>query len=133
MKIFRKIKTGKKILFSFLLFFLFSSCSMNSEPVRVVKEYLRALAAQDEIALSNLSCKDWETQAFLELDALQLVKASVSDLECRETEAVSGGVIVECTGKIVTTYNNESTNMDLSQNKYFVSHENGDWLACGYR
>jgi hypothetical protein len=113
--------------------FLLSSCSMNTEPVRVVKEYLVALANQDQIALSNLSCKDWETQAFLELDALQLVKASLSDLDCKETEIVANGVIVECTGKIVTSYNNETSTMDLSKNKYFVLHENGDWLACGYR
>ncbi|HEX7556104.1 MAG TPA: hypothetical protein VF338_05725 [Leptolinea sp.] len=106
---------------------------MKSEPVRVVEKYLQALAAQDQNAISNLVCKDWETQAFIELDALQLVKASLSDLKCHENEQVTGGVIVQCTGKIVTTYNNETSNMDLSQNKYFVSNENGDWLACGYR
>jgi maltodextrin utilization protein YvdJ len=111
-----------------------AGCSnLSSEPVRVVKDYIRALSAQDQNAVSNLTCKEWETQAFLELDALQLVKASVSNLNCREAETVSGGVIVECTGAIETTYNNETSQIDLSQNRYFVSHENGDWLACGYR
>lgn len=133
MKIDSFILPLKAFVFSLLFSFLFTGCSMNSEPVRVVREYLRALAAQDQIAISNLTCQDWEPQAFLELDALQLVKASLSDLQCKETAAVAGGVIVECTGKIVTTYNNETSNMDLSQNKYFVSHENGDWLECGYR
>lgn len=111
-----------------------AGCSfLSSEPVRVVKEYIRAISAQDQTAISNLTCKDWETQAFLELDALQLVRASVTSLNCREAESVSDGVIVECTGAIETTYNNETSRIDLSQNRYFVSHENGDWLACGYR
>ncbi len=133
MKIFRFAILKKAILSNFLLCFLVSSCSINSEPVRVVKEYLQALAVQDQIAISNLTCKDWETQAFLELDALQLVVASLSDVNCQEAETTAGGVIVKCTGKIVTTYNNEISNMDISQNRYFVSHENGDWLVCGYR
>lgn len=116
------------------LMLMFTGCTYpTSEPVRVVKDYIRALSAQDQIAISNLTCKDWETQAFLELDALQLVKASVSSLDCREVERVSGGVIVQCTGAIETTYNNEISRIDLSQNRYFVSHENGDWLACGYQ
>lgn len=99
----------------------------------MVQDYLQALAAQDQVAISNLTCSEWETQAFLELDALQLVKATLTDLQCRETEVVSGGVIVECSGKLETTYNNEISSVDLSQNRYFVSHENGDWLECGYR
>ncbi len=104
-----------------------------SEPVRVVQDYLHALATQDQIAISNLTCSEWETQAFLELDALQLVKADLKDVQCREAEVVSGGMIVECSGKLETTYNNEVSSVDLSQNRYFVSHENGDWLECGYR
>jgi len=106
---------------------------LKSEPVRVVEEYLKALAAQDQNAISNLTCKDWETQAFIELDALQLVKASLSDLKCLETEITTGGVIVQCSGKFFTTYNNETSTLNLSQNKYFVSHDNGDWLLCGYQ
>lgn len=103
------------------------------EPVRVVKDYIHALAAQDQIAITNLTCKDWETQAFLELDALQLVKATVSDLDCQVTEVFTGGDVVECKGRIETSYNNEVSITDLSRNRYFVSHENGDWLVCGYR
>jgi hypothetical protein len=113
---------------------ILTSCSLPAdEPVRVVKDYIHALAAQDQIAITNLTCKDWETQAFLELDALQLVKATVSDLSCQVTEAVAGGEVVECTGRIDTSYNNEVSTTDLSRNRYFVSHENGDWLVCGYR
>lgn len=124
--------------FFLIIFFLFgfaiSSCGgQNSESVRVVQDYLTAMAAQDQIAISNLTCSEWETQAFLEMDALQLVRASLKDIKCREAEAVSGGVIVTCSGKMETTYNNEISTVDLSQNRYFVSHENGDWLECGYQ
>ena len=132
MKIYQIPFSCKLFLFIFIGFLL-TSCSLKSEPVRVVEEYLKALVAQDQNAISNLACKDWETQAFIELDALQLVKASLSDLNCLETETAAGGVIVQCSGKIFTTYNNETSTLDLSQNKYFVSHDNGDWLICGYQ
>ena len=41
--------------------------------------------------------------------------------------------LVNCTGKIIASYNNEDQELDLSVRTYQVVQEGGDWLVCGTR
>lgn len=120
----------------FLLGFFACLClggCVNSEAVHTVEQYLHAIVSQNPVQTSNLTCESWKDQALMELNSYQLVKASLSNLNCWEIEPESGGVLVQCKGEILTSYNNEINQVDLSSRKIFVSHENGDWLVCGYQ
>jgi hypothetical protein len=113
---------------------LLSACAgAEVEAVRTVNQYLRGLVHQDSNQVSNLSCKDWEPQALLEVDSLQLVKAELEDVTCAAVGRDAAGVMVQCSGAIVTSYNNESTRIALDGRRYYVTNENGDWFLCGYR
>jgi hypothetical protein len=124
-------RTSLLILLAAML--LAGCASPEVEAARTVDQYLHGLVNQDSNQVSNLSCKDWEAQALLEVDSFQLVKAALEDVRCAATGRTEGGVIVHCSGAIVTSYNNESTRIALDQRDYFVTQENGDWFLCGYR
>lgn len=98
-----------------------------------VESYLTALAGQDVDRLANLACKDWESQARMELDAFQGVKATVDGLACKQERIENGAALVTCEGKIVATYNNEQQDLPVSGRTYQVVEEGGEWRVCGYR
>ena len=41
--------------------------------------------------------------------------------------------LVDCTGSIIASYNDEDQELDLSVRTYQVTQEGGDWLVCGVR
>jgi len=54
-------------------------------------------------------------------------------LTCSVT-AMSGTTSeISCQGKILTTYNNEDQQLDLSVRTYQVVKQGGDYLVCGYK
>jgi hypothetical protein len=69
----------------------------------------------------------------LELDSLQAVATKLEGLTCSVT-AMSGTTSeISCQGKILTTYNNEDQQLDLSVRTYQVVKQGGDYLVCGYK
>jgi hypothetical protein len=105
-----------------------------SPAVKAVTDYLQALVAKDVNKVSTLTCKDWEQAAIQEVDSLQAVTAILSsDLACSQSGTDAGNALVKCQGKIITTYNTENQELDLSVRTYKVTQSGGDWLVCGYQ
>ena len=123
------------ILFILLANILLTACaSSNSDaPAKAVETYLNTLVAKDDQRLPTLVCGDWEEDAMIELDSFQAVTARLQDVSCKQTGTDGDTALVNCTGKIVTTYNNEDQELDLSTRTYQVTQQGGDWLVCGTR
>lgn len=112
-----------------------SACASKSSngPAKAVEDYLNALVAKDSNRLTTLSCKDWEDDALLELDSFQAVTTKLDGMACTQTGTDGDTALVLCKGKIITTYNNEDQELDLSTRTYQVVQQGGDWLVCGTR
>jgi hypothetical protein len=113
----------------------FSACGASNDnaPVQVVEDYLNALVEKDANRLTTLSCGEWEEDALLELDSFQAVTARLERLACEQTGTDGETALVLCSGNIVTTYNEEDQQLDLSVRTYQVVQEDGEWLVCGAR
>ena len=98
-----------------------------------MQEYLNALVAKDANRLPTLVCGDWDEDALIELDSLQAVTARLDNVACTQTGTDGNTALVNCSGKLVATYNNEDQELDLSVRTYQVVQQNGDWLVCGTR
>lgn len=120
----------------FLLFFftllIVTGCKTQSESAAAVERFYQALTEQNEDKMLQTVCSEWTGGAYLELDALQLVSASLKDFSCKEDEVNGEDAIVSCTGSIQTTYNSENSEIDLSRTRYAAKKVNGEWLMCGY-
>jgi hypothetical protein len=114
---------------------LLTACSSKKTdaPAKAVEDYLNALVNKDADRLPSLVCADWENDALLELDSFQAVTAKLDNVACKQTGKDGDNTLVNCTGKIVTTYNNENQDLDLSVRTYQVVQQGGDWLVCGTR
>ncbi|MHB8132999.1 MAG: hypothetical protein ACYDH1_02145 [Anaerolineaceae bacterium] len=94
--------------------------------------YLNALVARDGDKMSTLSCAEWEENALLELDSFMAVDAALQDMTCSQTGTDGEKALVTCQGKIITTYNQEKSEIDLSSRTYEMTQSAGEWLVCGY-
>jgi hypothetical protein len=123
------------ILFmSLLAVIVLAACSSNSDaPARAVEGYLNTLVAKDADRLPSLVCGDWEDDALIELDSFQAVEARLDAMACQQTGSDGEIALVDCTGSIIATYNDEDQELDLSVRTYQVVQEGGDWLVCGTR
>ena len=124
----------RKFLFILLLAsILLTACasSASDAPAKAVEDYLNALVAKDAGRLPTLVCGDWEEDALIELDSLQAVNARLDSVSCSQNGPDGNFALVDCTGSIVLTYNNEDQNLDLSLVTYQVVEESGAWLVCG--
>ena len=122
------------LLISISFSVLLTACAApTSEAASTVEEYLSSLASHDGNQVSNLSCQDWETDALLEVDSFQLVNVTLEEVSCAVVNETAGEFEVQCTGAIVSTYNNEVTRIDLAGRVYRVIQEKGDFFVCGYQ
>ena len=110
-----------------------ASTSKSDAPVKAVEDYLNTLIAKDSDRLPTLVCGDWEEDALIELDSFQAVDVRLEDMSCTQSGTDGDTALVNCTGNIVMTYNNEDQKLDLSTRTYQVKEEGGDWLVCGTR
>ncbi len=124
---------NKFIFLIIILSFVLSACSTSNSngAVDAVEGYVNALAGNDEATLSSLSCADWETSALTELDSLQAVTATVEALSCQQSGTDGNATLVDCTGKMILSYNGEDQELDLSTRTYKVVEQDGNWLVCG--
>ena len=109
------------------------SSSNSDAPAQAVEEYLTTLVAKDADRLPTLVCGDWEDDALIELDSFQAVEARLEAMACQQTGSDGETALVDCTGSIIATYNDEDQELDLSVRTYQVVQEGGDWLVCGTR
>jgi len=125
------------LLFAILLFstLVLSACkpSGDSGAGKAAEAYLNALVEGDGDRMSSLSCASWEENALLELDSFMAVQAELQDLSCSQTGNDGDIALVKCSGKILTTYNEEKTQIDLNTRTYEMTKSAGEWLVCGYR
>jgi hypothetical protein len=113
---------------------LLVACASNADaPAKAVENYLNALVEKDADRLSTLVCGDWEEDALIELDSFQAVDARLEGAACTQTGADGETALVDCTGSIIASYNDEDQELDLSVRTYQVTQEGGDWLVCGVR
>ena len=113
---------------------LLVACASNADaPAKAVENYLNALVEKDADRLPTLVCGDWEEDALIELDSFQAVTARLEDAACTQTGMDGETALVDCTGSIIASYNNEDQELDLSVRTYQVTQEGGDWLVCGTR
>jgi galactitol-specific phosphotransferase system IIB component len=98
-----------------------------------VESYLKALVSKDAAKVSALSCKTWESQALLEMDGFQAVKAELDNVVCKDSGSDGSATLVSCTGNISLTYNTEKQSLDVSRQTYKVVQEGGDARVCGYQ
>ena len=127
-----------RIIFFILIMALalvLAGCSSNSKSpaAQAVESYLNAMIGKQADTLSALSCAAWEEQAILEMDSFEAVSASLDGLSCSEAGTENGQTLVTCQGKILTSYQGEAREFDLSRWTYQVAQEGGDWRVCGYR
>ena len=113
---------------------LLTACAPKiAAPAQAVEDYLAALVEKDAERLPTLVCGDWEADALIELDSFQAVTARLEDVSCELSGSDGDTALVNCTGNIVASYNNEDQKLDLSVRTYQVVQEGGDWLVCGTR
>jgi hypothetical protein len=113
---------------------LIAACSSNSDgPAKAVEDYWNTIAAKDDERLPTLVCGDWEDDAMTVLDSLQAVSARLENFACSQTGSDGETALVNCTGKMILTYDTEDQEIDLSILTYEVVEEGGDWLVCGTR
>ena len=112
-----------------------TACAADDDraPAKAVEEYLNTLVAKDANRIPTLVCGDWEEQALIELDSLQAVTARLDNVACTQTGSDGDTALVNCSGKLIATYNNEDQELDLSVRTYQVVQQDGDWLVCGTR
>ncbi|HNT53732.1 MAG TPA: hypothetical protein PKG95_03410 [Anaerolineaceae bacterium] len=124
---------NKGIAAMILLGLVLAACTGGTSPAATaVEQYLGALVGQQPETLTTLVCSGWESQALLEMDAFGAVAPELQDLDCEETGTEDGTSLVVCAGRIVTTYNNEKSELELSDWTYEVIQQGGNWLVCGY-
>lgn len=128
----RKLALLVLIVITFTL--IFSACGSQKAPAAsAVESYLNALISKDATRVSNLSCKNWQEQASLELESFQAVTAQLKDLNCTAGNSDGAFTLVTCQGKIVASYNGENQEIDLVGRVYQVGQEGGEWRVCGYK
>ncbi len=122
------------LLFIILTTAILAGCSADKDnAAQAIEGYLQALVAKDQNKVISLSCASWESQAQTEVDSFGAVTAKLDSLSCQETGKDGNKTLVSCKGKIVTTYNNENQEIDLSARTYQVVQEDNQWRMCGYK
>ncbi len=132
------MKKHTALLVLLLAAFLLAACSGSGEngAGATVEKYFQAIAGGDEDTIATISCSDWESSARADVAAFKGVKARLENVTCapiaNSSDDSSSETIVECSGAIVATYNNEDANFDLKGKQLKVINQSGEWLVCGY-
>jgi hypothetical protein len=95
--------------------------------------YLEALANKDKDTVVSLTCKDWEEQAMLEVDALMSVGAQLNNVSCGQVGEEGEDALVVCSGTLDLTYNDEIRAIELDKRTYTMTMEDGQWRVCSYK
>ncbi len=99
---------------------------------RAVEAYLEARVQQNVEKMTLLSCPAWEAQARVEAISFQSMDASLEGVTCEASGSQGANTLVDCAGKIVTTYQGEVREWSVSDHPYVVVQQEGEWRMCGY-
>jgi hypothetical protein len=105
----------------------------GGDAAAAVEDYLQAIVDKEPDTVVNLSCAAWEVDARTEVDSFQAVDVTLRDPACTVTGTDGDATLVACTGALVTTYDGEDQELDLSRRTYRVVNEGGEWRMCGYQ
>jgi hypothetical protein len=116
---------------------LLAACSGGAQngPGAAAEKYFQAIADGDENRIVTVSCPDWESGARGDVAAFVGVKARLENVSCSPVSGSSStedSSIVECSGAIIATYNNEDSNFELKGKQLTLKKQGGEWLVCGY-
>jgi predicted small secreted protein len=115
---------------------ILAACAGQDGAGSAAKKYFQAIADGDEDRIATLSCPDWESSARSDVAAFKGVKARLENVTCKpvssSSETTEDSSVVECSGAIVATYNNEDSNFELKGKQLTVQKQGGEWLVCGY-
>lgn len=100
---------------------------------QAIYTYLQARVQEDETRMLQLSCPNWEAQARIEATSLRGRQAKLQDVSCQEAGADGDATFVACTGKILTSYQGESRELDVAARQFKAVQQRGEWLMCGYK
>jgi hypothetical protein len=104
-------------------------------PGAAAEKYFQAIADGDENRIVTVSCADWESGARGDVAAFVGVTARLDKVSCQPvagSDSSSDSTVVECSGAIIATYNNEDSNFELKGKQLKVVKQGSDWLVCGY-
>jgi hypothetical protein len=101
-------------------------------PAQAILGYLTARAKTDLEATLALSCVAWKPQAATEVTSFRSMNAELKDVTCATSGQAGDFTLVNCGGKMITTYGGESREWDLSAFIYQAVLEDGAWTMCGY-
>ena len=129
------MKMYKVLVLPIAIMMLLSAC--GSKPAASAADatyaYLQALADKDKEMVVSLTCKAWEEQAILEVDALMSVGAALNNVSCRQTGEEDENALVVCSGSLDLTYNDEIRAIELDKRTYTMAMEDGQWRVCSYK
>ena len=108
------------------------ACQSSGSAPTAVQAYLEARVQSNVNRMINLSCPDWESQARIEASTFQAMKARIEGLNCEENGSDGNFTLVGCQGKIVTTYQGETREWNLSDHRFKLVLDDGEWRMCGY-
>ena len=127
-------KISKMLIAVLLCLMILTACSSSTrQPENAVEAYLTAIVEADLTKISNISCAEWEEDAWLELDSFQGVEVSLVDMQCTQSGTDGETALVTCTGHFLTSYDGEAMEIDLNTRTYELVQQAGNWLVCGYR
>ena len=112
---------------------LLAACAAASTPTQQIETYLRARASSNVNQMVSLSCGAWEAQARIEASSFKALNARVEGLTCQVAGTEGTATFVGCAGKIITSYNGESREVNLADKQFKTVNEGGEWRMCGYR
>jgi hypothetical protein len=129
------MKINRYIVLSIGLAIILTACANKSasNAADATLAYLEALAEKDKETVVSLTCKEWEEQSILEVDALMSVGAQLNNVSCSQVGEESENVLVVCDGSLDLTYNDEIRSIELDKRTYTMSMEDGQWRVCSYK
>jgi hypothetical protein len=110
-----------------------AACGASGSAPEAVQNYLQARAEADAEKMVAGSCVAWETQARTEADSFKSMNAQLEGVACTANGADGDATLVTCTGKIITTYNGEQREWDMTDFTFKAVQEGGEWRMCGYQ
>ena len=105
----------------------------NDNAAQAIYAYLQARVDGDANRIVALSCSKWEPQARIEVASFKAVKPRLEEVSCKTAGTDGETTLVTCLGKIVTSYNGERRDFDVSHRQYVAVNDGGEWRMCGYR
>jgi len=98
-------------------------------PEETVYAYLQARTESDTIAMQDLSCAAWDSQALIQSQSFRAMSAQLKDVNCVTASSTDDSAVVTCEGVILTTYNGQNREWPIGG--FALVLEDESWRICG--